>query len=58
MNLKIMNNLGKVVYEEQNIMINQIFMREIDLKEYSEGLYFISLYSNSTSYIEKIIINK
>ena len=58
MNLKIMNNLGKVIFEEGNIMIDQIFMREIDLTGYSEGLYFINLYSNNTSYIEKIIINK
>jgi hypothetical protein len=56
--LKILNNMGKVVYEEQNIMIDQIFMREIDLTGYSEGLYFINLYSNNTSYIEKIIIKK
>ncbi len=58
MNLKILNNLGKVVYDEDNINIDQVFMREIDLTGYSEGLYFINLFSNSTSYIEKIIIKK
>lgn len=58
MNLKVLNNLGEVVYSEGNIVIDQIFMREIDLNGFSEGLYFINLYSNSTSYIEKLIIKK
>jgi hypothetical protein len=58
MNLKILNNLGKIIYEEVNIKIDQIFMREIDLTGYAEGLYFINLSSNKTVYVEKIIINK
>jgi hypothetical protein len=58
LNLKILNNLGRIVFEEKNIVINQIFVREIDLTEYSEGLYLINLYSNNTSYLRKIIIKK
>ncbi len=58
MNLKVLNNMGEVVFSEGNIVIDQIFMREIDLTGFSEGLYFINLYSNNTSYIEKLIIKK
>jgi hypothetical protein len=58
MNLRIINNMGKVVYMEENIMTQPVFIREIDLSGYSEGLYFINLNSNNSSYIEKIIIKK
>ncbi len=58
MNLKIVNNLGKIVFEENGLIINPIFIREIDLSGFAEGLYFINLYSNYTNYLEKILIKK
>ena len=58
LNLKIVNNLGKIVYSEYDIQIGESFARNINLSEFSEGLYFVNLYSNKTNYIKKIIIKK
>jgi hypothetical protein len=58
LSLKIINSLGKSVFEEQNINTGSAFSRMIDMTNAPEGLYFINLYSNETSYIEKIVIRK
>jgi len=58
LNLRILNSHGKIVFEESNITAKQSFARDINLSAYSEGLYFISLYSNDNNYIDKIIISK
>jgi hypothetical protein len=58
LNLRILNNQGKVVFEEMNIGSIQVFSREVNLSDFSEGLYFISLYSSEKNYIEKMIIRK
>jgi len=57
-NLKIINNLGIEVYTENNISLNNTYETEINLSEFSEGLYYINLYSNEVNYLKKIIIQK
>lgn len=58
LSLKIVNNLGKSVFEETNINPGVNFSRMIDLTDSPEGLYFLNLFSNETSYTEKIVIRK
>jgi len=58
MNLRIVNNLGEVVYSEYDIQMGESFIRNIDLTGFSEGLYFINLQSSETNYMKKIILTK
>jgi len=58
LDLKIFNNLGKVVFEKENISTENSFTGIIDISGNPEGLYLINLYSDKTSYLEKIIIRK
>ncbi|MCD4698800.1 MAG: T9SS type A sorting domain-containing protein, partial [Bacteroidales bacterium] len=57
-NLKIINNLGVTVYSENNINLDNTFKTEINLGDYSEGLYFINILTDETNYIKKIVIRK
>ncbi len=58
LNLRIVNNLGEVVYEEYDVQLGESFVRNIDLSGFSEGLYFINLSSTETNYMKKIILTK
>jgi len=57
-NLKIINSLGLEVYSENNISLDKTFETEVNLSNYSEGLYYINLYSNEVNFLKKIIIQK
>jgi len=56
--LRVLNNLGVQVYEEQNIKLHDNFSSNINLEDYSEGLYFIYLAIGETDYIKKIVVRK
>ncbi|OQX73263.1 MAG: hypothetical protein B6D61_12705, partial [Bacteroidetes bacterium 4484_249] len=57
-NIKILNNLGKTIHEKLNINIENNYLEIIDISDYSEGIYFVYLFSNETKYLQKIIIKK
>jgi hypothetical protein len=54
-NLSIYTASGQIVYSEK--IENQTdFNKEIDLASYPKGMYFLRVYSNGFSHLEKIII--
>ncbi len=58
-NLRIVNNLGGIVYAEYDLQLGgESYTRNIDLSDYAEGLYIIILNSNETNYMKKIIIRQ
>lgn len=58
MNLRIVNNLGKIVYAEYDVQLGESFIRNVDLSDNAEGLYFINLSSTEANYMKKIIIRQ
>ncbi len=58
LDLNVFNSLGTVVYSESDIQSHHSFSRSIDLRDHSEGLYFVKLNSGKTTYVKKIIIQK
>ena len=53
--LKVRNNLGQIVLEEQ-VFANGNFAKAIDLSENESGVYFLSLENEKERLIEKIIV--
>ena len=53
--LQVLNISGQVVYAEE-IKNNEMIKKNIDLSEYSKGVYFIRVISDSSSYQEKILL--
>jgi hypothetical protein len=53
--LKVRNNIGQVVLEEQ-IVINGNFAKAIDLSQYESGIYFVSLENEQERFVEKVIL--
>ncbi len=53
--LKVRNNLGQIVLEEQ-IFANGNFAKAIDLSENESGVYFLSLENEKERLVEKIIV--
>ncbi|MCD4746209.1 MAG: T9SS type A sorting domain-containing protein, partial [Bacteroidales bacterium] len=56
-NIKIINLLSKIIYQEKVTVIKNNII-DIDLSEFSEGVYFIRVEGKSTNYFQKFIINK
>jgi len=55
-NIKIMNNQGVEVFEELNVELTDRYMTEVNLQQYSKGLYYLYIHANDATYIEKIIV--
>lgn len=53
--LKVRNNLGQIVLEEQ-VNITGNFTKAIDLSSYESGIYFLSLENESERFLEKIVV--
>lgn len=53
--LKVRNNLGQIILEEQ-VSANGNFAKAIDLSENEPGVYFLSLENEKERLIEKIIV--
>ncbi len=54
-NIKIYNSIGRVVYTENNSLIDNS-MKSIDLSQQAEGIYMIVVEDDNTRIIEKIIV--
>jgi len=54
----IYNSLGIVVYEENGIQIKGDYLKKMDISNQPNGVYTLTVKSNSGNFIEKIIINK
>lgn len=54
-NIRIMNSVGMVVFEENNMIINNS-MKRIDLSNQAEGVYMMVVENDNQRTIEKIIV--
>jgi PKD repeat protein len=57
-NLRIINSTGKTVYQKDNIQVNGNFNTMIDLSGNSNGIYYINIEGQKTTYFKKIILQK
>ena len=55
-NIKVMNSQGVEVFEELNVELTDRYMTEVNLQQYSKGLYYLYIHANDATYIEKIIV--
>ncbi|RLD32486.1 MAG: hypothetical protein DRI83_10825, partial [Bacteroidetes bacterium] len=57
-NLRIMNATGHLVYEEQDMQVNNSFSKKIDISSEAEGIYMVLIESDLGLYTGKIILQK
>ncbi len=57
-NLKVYSSLNEVVYELNDIVTDQKLTRNIDLSNYSAGIYYVHLTSPTNQWVNKVIITK
>ena len=57
-NIKIVNSLGKVVFEEQKVSVNDNRSKTIDLSNLPQGVYMLSIDDNQKITNQKIVIEK
>ncbi|NQU33356.1 MAG: Omp28-related outer membrane protein [Bacteroidetes bacterium] len=56
--LRVIDIMGKVVYEQSNISVVGSFNTEIDLTGYSDGIYFITVSGDDKQVSKKIFLQK
>ncbi|MEZ5083862.1 MAG: C25 family cysteine peptidase, partial [Bacteroidales bacterium] len=54
--IKVLNTLGRVVFEEENAEIERNFSKTIDLSNFNKGLYFLVIENYRGSTVNRIII--
>ncbi len=52
--IEVINLTGKVIYKEQ--LNNKAVKRQINLAEYSKGIYFIKITNDKESFIKKVVV--
>ena len=57
-NILVLNSIGEAVYKLDNISINNSYKNEINLSEFSEGLYYIHISSGDSYYLKKVVVRK
>ncbi|MBK7172092.1 MAG: T9SS type A sorting domain-containing protein [Bacteroidales bacterium] len=55
--IRIMSNLGVVVYERKGVEVDGSLKQEIDLSRMPKGIYSVVLLSGNTQIIRKVVIN-
>ncbi|NVO21560.1 MAG: T9SS type A sorting domain-containing protein [Bacteroidetes bacterium] len=53
--LRIVNNLGVMVYEKQNLYMDGVYMVKFDLQNLSKGVYLVILNSDNKQIIRKFV---
>ena len=56
--MQIRSILGEVVFTDQELTVNGEFVKEIDLSNYAEGIYFLVLENNNKVLTQKIVIQQ
>jgi len=56
--MSIFNAIGIKVYNQDNILINQMNTISVDLENYTEGVYYLNLNGEGINIIKKIVIQK
>jgi len=54
--IRILNNLGLVVFEENSVSIDNKYSYDINLSDESKGMYFIHVITDESVYIQKVIV--
>ena len=57
-NLRVINNTGLEIYNENDISVSGLWEHEIDITEFAQGVYFIHLYNNEVNILKKVLIKK
>jgi hypothetical protein len=57
-NLKVLNNMGVEVYAEKAVNVKNTWERNLNLSNFSEGIYFINIYNDETSILKKMVLRK
>jgi hypothetical protein len=55
--IKIINNIGQVVFEEKMTGTGTAATKHIDISNYSKGVYTISIEGNETKAVKKLVVN-
>jgi PKD repeat protein len=58
MTLRIINITGKTIYQKENIQVSGNFNTMIDLSGNSNGIYYIYVDGNKSSYFKKIVLQR
>jgi hypothetical protein len=56
--LRIMNSIGSMVFKEDNVSLNGSFIKNIDLSQFEDGIYYLFIDSEKIHRTEKILIQK
>jgi len=54
--LSIVNIAGAAVYSENNLKINKLFIKELDLNHLEQGVYYIYLENNNSRIVKKLVV--
>jgi hypothetical protein len=57
-NMKVLNTIGKVVYEMNNLEVKGFYIKVVDLSNLAEGVYYLRLEGNTLNTTEKIVISR
>ncbi len=55
---KIMNSTGMLVTEKSNIAVDGQYATSIDLSTYSNGIYYILVQADGSTYFKKVVLNR
>jgi hypothetical protein len=56
--ITVYNNIGEIVYQKNNIMVNNEMNEDIDIRPMSSGVYSVVFTNNENKVVSKILINK
>ncbi len=54
--IRVLNNLGKVVFESNHLNVSGNSQQTIDLSENADGVYFVQIESNGKTFNKKILV--
>ena len=56
--MKVLNTLGSVVMEVNNIPVSGKYSKTVDLSKMAEGIYFLKVDGDSGMIIRKIVVER
>ncbi len=56
--LKVMDAVGKIVFQQENITVNGSYTTEINLSGHSQGIYFVVVSGDDKQVSQKIFLQK
>jgi hypothetical protein len=56
--LSIINGVGAILYHSDWLNVDKMMVKEFDLSEYPEGLYYLKIMDSKSSVMRKLVITK